>query len=357
VNYPPLSLIRVGVEVTVEESPPPLGDRPWVTRYFVTGPNYFRAAGIQMLIGRDFTAADDATQAGVAIVSETFARRFWNTTDVIGRRVRSEFGQSKAFWVPRSHGGMLTIVGVVRDVREDGLPNAAGLPQLYLPYAQNPTVVVTLIARATRGGAVSTASAIREAVHAVDPALPVSYEMTFDDVLRQTFARPRELAWLIGSFAALALLLSAIGVYGLMAFLTTARAREIAIRMALGAVHGDVLGLVVLDAMKLAAAGVIAGLATTPLTFRFISASVYGVAPWDPGHAHGRVSLSPGRLCSGGGDSCHPRCTRPHCVPDAASQLSKQAKDYLLSLVSYDLPFRDQTDGVTMTVSRDVSIT
>jgi len=101
-------------------------------------------------------------------------------------------------------------------------------------------------------------------------------------VLWETFARPRELAWLIGSFAALALLLSAIGVYGVMAFLTTARAREIAIRMALGATHGNVVGLVVRDAMKLAAAGGVAGLVVTPMAFRLLSAAVYGVGPWNP---------------------------------------------------------------------------
>jgi ABC-type antimicrobial peptide transport system permease subunit len=106
--------------------------------------------------------------------------------------------------------------------------------------------------------------------------------MTFDDVLRETFARPRELAWLIGSFAGLALLLSAVGVYGVMAFLTTARAREIAIRIALGATPLDVVSLVVRDALKLAAAGGLAGVIATPLTFKVLSASVYGVGPWNP---------------------------------------------------------------------------
>jgi ABC-type antimicrobial peptide transport system permease subunit len=187
------------------------------------------------------------------------------------------------FWVPRGRGGALTIVGVVRDVREDGRPDAAGFPQFYVAYAQNPSVVTTVVARAARGPLQSSAAAaIREAVRAIDPDLPVSYEMSFDDVLRETFARPRELAWLIGSFAALALLLSAIGVYGVMAFLTTAREREIAIRVALGATRGSVVGLVVGDAMKLGAVGVALGLVATPLAFRFLSAAVYGVGPWNP---------------------------------------------------------------------------
>jgi len=281
VNYMPLSAIYVVTQVQIEGVPPPAAERPWLARYFVASPNYLRAVGIPILTGRDFTAADDREHAGVAIVSEAFARRFWNTTDVLGRHITPDFG-SKMFWVPRSLGGALTVVGVVRDVREDGRPDAAEFPQFYVAYAQNPSVVTTLVARAAHGPAQSAAPAMREAVRGVDPDLPLSYEMTFDEVLRETFARPRELAWLIGSFAALALLLSAIGVYGVMAFLTTARAREIAIRIALGATQGNVIGLVVRDAMKLAAAGAVAGVAATPFAFRFLSASVYGVAPWDP---------------------------------------------------------------------------
>jgi putative ABC transport system permease protein len=283
VNYLPLSLIRVGVSVTIEGYTPPPGGQLPIARYWVTGLNYFRTAGIPMVLGRDFTVADDATRAGVAIVSETFARRFWNTTEVVGRHLRPEFPQSTRFWIPRARGGPLTIVGVVRDVREDGLPDAAGLPQLYLPYAQNPTIVVTLMARTAGGPAESVASAIREAVRAVDPQLPLSYEMTFDDVLRETFAQPRELAWIIGAFAALALILSAVGVYGMMAYLTTARRHEIGIRMALGATRGDVVSLVVGDAMKLAAVGVAVGVVATPLALKVVAASLYGVDPWSPG--------------------------------------------------------------------------
>jgi putative ABC transport system permease protein len=283
VNYPPLSVIRVGVPVTIEGLDPPPGGLPWIARYWVAGPDYFRTAGIRMLAGRDFTAADDAGRDGVAIVSETFARRFWNTTDVVGRHVRPEFPQSDAFWIPRASGRMLTIVGIVRDVREDGLPDAAGLPQLYLPFAQNPTTVVTVMARTAGRSAESAAPLIREAVRSVDPQLPVSYEMTFDDVLRQTFARPRELAWLIGAFAALALLLSAIGVYGVVAYLTAARTREIGIRIALGATRAHVVRLVVGDAMRTAAAGLAIGVIATPLVLEGVNAQVYGVDPWSPG--------------------------------------------------------------------------
>src|SRR5439155_3585538 len=134
VNYMPLSAIVLVSPVAIEGSLPPAADRPWLMRYFVVSPNYLRAVGIPIVAGRDFTAADDRDHSGVAIVSETFARRFWNTTDVLGRHITPDFGQSKMFWIPRSRGGALTIVGVVRDVREDGRQQAAEFPQLYVAY-------------------------------------------------------------------------------------------------------------------------------------------------------------------------------------------------------------------------------
>jgi putative ABC transport system permease protein len=282
VNYPPVSLIRVGVPVSIEGVPPPAADQPWIARYWVAAPNYFRTAGIPILAGRDFAVLDDATRPGVAIVSETFARRFWNGTDVVGRRLRTEFPQSTAFWIPRARRDLLTVVGVVGDVREDGLPDATGLPQLYLPYAQNPTIVVTLMARTSGRPAETAASAIRDAVRAADPQAPVSYEKSFDAVIDETFARPREMAWLIGAFAGLALILSALGVYGVMAYVTTARAREIGIRIALGATPVDIVSLIVRHAMMLTAIGVAIGVVLAPMALRMTSGLLFGVGPFDP---------------------------------------------------------------------------
>jgi putative ABC transport system permease protein len=218
----------------------------------------------------------------VAIVAESFARRFWNTLNVIGRRVRTEFPASDAFWIPRARRDWLTIVGVAGDVREDGVPDAPDYPQLYLPYAQNPTVVVTLMARATGPAAEMAAPAMREAVRFADPQLPLSYEMTFDDVVRETFARPREAAGLIAAFAALAFALSAIGVYGVVAYSTTARAKEIAIRMALGASRSNIVALIVRQSMVLTALGVVIGVAATPLSLRLVRGLLFGVEPFDP---------------------------------------------------------------------------
>jgi putative ABC transport system permease protein len=281
VNYPPLSVIRVGVPITIEGQDPPPGQL-WIARYWVVAPGYFHTAGIRLLVGRDFTSADDRTRRGVAIVSETFARRFWNTTNVVGKHLRPAFPKSNAFWIPRASGEMLTIVGVVGDVREDGLPDAAGLPQLYLPYAQNPTRTLTLMARASSRSALTATRAIRDAVHGADPQSAVSYEKTFDDVIQETFARPRELAWLVGTFAMLALVLSGVGVYGVTAYLTTARTREIGIRIALGATPFDILSLIVGHAMALTAAGIAIGLVLAPMALRLTSGLLFGVGPFDP---------------------------------------------------------------------------
>jgi putative ABC transport system permease protein len=257
-------------------------------RYFVADPDYLRVAGIGLVAGRHFSRADDMNSAGVAIVSESFARRFWNAPSAsaaqaaIGRHVQADFPKSDAFWVPRAKGGTLTVIGVARDVREDGLPDAAGLPQLYLPAAQNPTVVLTVMARAAGGPAEMAAPAIREAVRAVDPQLPLSYEKSFDAVVRETFARPREVAWLIGAFALLAVALAAVGVYGVIAYSTTARAKEIAIRMALGASRSDIVALIVRQSMVLTAVGVVVGVAATPLSLRLVRGLLFGVEPFDP---------------------------------------------------------------------------
>jgi putative ABC transport system permease protein len=292
VNYPPVSLIRTGVPVWIEGHPPPSIDRPWIARYWIASPNYFSTARIPVLSGRDFTTADDGTRQGVAIVSEAFARRFWNGTATgVGRHLKPEFPASTAFWIPRGSRQVLTIVGVVGDVREDGLPDAAGLPQLYLPYAQNPTIVVTLIARTTGRPPETAASAIRDAVTAADPQAAVSYENSLDAVVAETFARPREMAWLVGTFAALALVLSAVGVYGVMTYLAAARTREIGIRVALGAGFADIVWLIVRHALTLTAAGVVIGVVLAPMALKLTGGLLFGVDPFNPANLGAVVAL------------------------------------------------------------------
>ena len=153
---------------------------------------------------------------------------------------------------------------------------------MYLPYAQNPTPVITLIARTPSGPPEAAAPVIRAAVRRADPQAPVSYEMSLEGMIGETFARPREMAWLVGAFASLALALSAIGVYGVMAYLASARAREIGIRIALGASIGNIVRLILGHAMKLTVAGAAVGMVLAPLALRLLSGLLFGIGPFDP---------------------------------------------------------------------------
>jgi putative ABC transport system permease protein len=280
INYPPLYTVGTGGPIAIEGQPATPGAEP-IAQFWVVAPHYFSTVGLRVLSGRDFDRRDARDAPGVAIVSRRFAERFWNRTNAIGEHITPLLPESDAFWIPRTVRRPLTIVGIVDDVREDGIPGHPDdrSPQFYLPYSQNPTRIFTLVAR-TRGTPEDQAGAIRDAVREADPDQPTFDERSLVAVRQETFARSRELAWLIGAFAILALALSAIGVYGVMACLTTARSREIGIRMALGAERGDVVWLIVGDAVRLAGAGAAIGMAATPLAMAAASASVVGAGTW-----------------------------------------------------------------------------
>jgi predicted permease len=279
VNYPPLSVIGTLVPLRIPGVPETSGREAPLALYWIVGPRYFSTLRIPLLSGREFTAADKNATLPVVVVSRHFAERFWGGIDVVGRQLTPVFTtQSDAVWIPRTTAQSRTIVGVVEDVREDGIAGFPEdhLPQIYLPYGQAPTRILTVVVR-TRAAPQTTASIIRDAVRAADPDQPTFDERTLDEVRRDTFTRPRELAWLVGSFAALALLLAGIGVYGVMAHLTTARAKEIGIRVALGAAQRDVVRMVVGDALKLAGWGVAIGLGAVPAALTLARAFLFGV--------------------------------------------------------------------------------
>jgi putative ABC transport system permease protein len=277
VNYPPLSIIGTSTPIAIEGQPAMAGKEPF-GQYWVVSPRYFATVGVPVLAGRDFDRSDTNERLGVAIVSRRFAQRFWNRLDAVGERVTPLFPQSDAFWIPRTTRRPLTIVGVVEDVREEGIPGHPDerQPQFYLPYSQNPTRILTLVAR-TPGPPETAAPVFRDAVRSIDPDQPTFDEKTLDEVRSETFARSRELAWLIGAFAVLALLLAAVGVYGVIAYLTTARGREIGIRVALGASRSDIVRMVVGDAMRLAVAGVAIGAVLSPIASRLAGAWIAGL--------------------------------------------------------------------------------
>jgi len=280
VNYPPLSSIATSYPIAIEGRPRVPGEEPFALCWIIA-PRYFATAGIPLLSGRDFTAADAVDRPGVAIASRAFAARFWPNGDALGRQVTVLIPESNAFWIPRATRRPLTIVGIADNVRIDGIggPRAAD-PQLYLPYSQSPTHILTLVVR-PHGPPATAAAAIRNAVHATDPEQPTFDEKTLSDVRDETFARPLEISSLVGAFAVLALVLSGIGVYGVIAHSVTRRTREIGIRIALGAARSAVLRLVVREMVAFAAAGVAIGVPMAVGLGRIIQSRVTGEASLD----------------------------------------------------------------------------
>src|SRR6185369_16454931 len=208
----------------------------------------------------------------------------WPNEDPIGKRLTPRFPAMRAYWLPESINVPLEIVGVVGDVKRDGIagttPNQT-LPDIYLPYLQNPSSIMHLMVR-TPTGPLRWTSSIREAVYAVDKDQPVFDIKTLDEVLVESFARPRILTLLLVAFAVFALSLAAAGIYGVMSYSVTQRTHEIGIRVALGAQREDILRLIVRRSMRLAATGLVSGFAIGIPVTRLMASWLYGVSATDP---------------------------------------------------------------------------
>jgi putative ABC transport system permease protein len=216
-------------------------------------PDYFGAMGMRVIGGRDFTADDRVGTAPVAIVSKAMAEKFWPGEDPLGKRFR--MGAKDSVW--------MSVVGVVNDFRARGFDDVPE-PTMYVPHAQsgqNSYVVprsLVLVVRTT-GNPGAVVKGIRGAVHALDAGVPVSRVRTMSDIVATSNANRRFSTWLIAGFGALALVLAAIGIYGLVSYAVSERTFEIGVRVALGADRTSVLGLVLGDALRVTAWGALAG--------------------------------------------------------------------------------------------------
>jgi len=255
--------------VAVDLPPPPPNEMP-VVEYTAVSPGYFAAMGIPLRGGRWFSEQDGEASASVAIVDETLAQRFWPGQSAVGRQMR--YGGS-------SDSPPITVVGVVGHVKTHGVDAGSGM-QMYAPYGQTRFNSLALVVR-TRADNDPT-SAVRATVRQLDAEVPISNVRAMDAVIGEHNASRRASTLLLAGFAATALLLAAVGLYGVLAYAVAQRTREMGIRMALGARRGDVLRLVLGQGMRLALAGVALGWIGSLALARFLSGFLFGVEPMDP---------------------------------------------------------------------------
>ncbi len=258
--------------VEVEEQPQDISSRQMATARFIT-PGYLSTMGTPMRAGRDVSESDTMTSPFVALVSESFVRRYWPGENPIGRHF--DFGNNDR-----------TIVGVVGDVRVRGLDRTAE-PQVYMPYKQHSKMSTyyapkDLVVRGNSNVA-SLAPALRRIIHEADPAQPVASVRMLAEIVDSSVAPRRVQVDVLGAFAAIAFLLAAIGIHGVLAFAVSNRTQEIGVRMALGAGSGDILSMILGEGTVLAIAGVGIGVALAYGAGRWLQSLLAGVAPGDTG--------------------------------------------------------------------------
>ncbi len=260
----------------VEGRVTPADSRGLSANFNPIGPDYFATVGAPMVKGRQFTALDDQDHPGVTIVNEAFVRHYFPNEEPLGRRLK--LGHPPRIWRGQRFNSF-EIVGVVRDVKSAGL-DANTEPTYYVPATQAPLQDMSLLVR-TSTEPTSIVPALRQAVWSIDPNQPISNVNTMEQIVSDSIGKPRLNMTLMALFGALAMILAAIGIYGLLSYTVTQRTQEMGIRMALGAQAGDVLRLVLKQGMALAvigqAIGVIGALALT----RLIRGLLFGVTPTD----------------------------------------------------------------------------
>ena len=270
----PLTGSNITTDFDIEEHPLPEGQRNDApTR--ITGVDYFETMGIPLLQGRVFKETDKSDSLPVVIVNERFARKFFPEQNVIGKRILP--GWSIGDEKPK----MREIIGVVGNVRHLSLQKDF-TPEMYLSAAQVPINFTYLVVRTSLSDPAAITVAVRNQLASLDREIPLTQVRVFDEYMSRTLAKPRFNALLLSIFAGTALLLTAIGIYGVLAYSVSQRTNEIGIRIALGAAQSNIFRLIVGEAMLLVAISMAIGLLGAFMATHFLSSLLYGVAAWDP---------------------------------------------------------------------------
>jgi putative ABC transport system permease protein len=266
----PLNGANYNLEFFPEGRPPAPNERFMSAEFRVASPDYFRTMGIALLRGRAFTDADAQDAPLVAVINEAMARQFWPNADPIGQRII----------ITDRVPGAREIVGVVGDVKHYGLAIPAK-PEMYVPEDQKGWGELFVVVRGKLPSS-ALASAVSGEVHALDKDLPVFAVRSMDEIVVRSVGDQRFAAYLFALFAALALILAAVGIYGVMSHAVALGTHEIGIRMALGAQPGDVLGMVLRQGLKITLTGVGIGVAAALALTRLLASQLFGVTPTDP---------------------------------------------------------------------------
>ncbi len=269
----PLSGSNVTTSFDLEEHPKPESQRD-ASPIRVAGSDYFKTMGVSLVRGRLFDSSDRFESKQVMIINERFAEKFFPGENPVGKRMQPSFSLTD------DDGPMREIVGVVSNVKHQSL-RTDFTPEMYIPATQFPIGFLSLVVRTTTSQPTALTASIRNVLGQIDPGVPLTRVRLFDDYIARSLARPRFNAFLLSIFAGVALLLTAIGIYGVMAYSVAQRRQEIGIRMALGAQKQDVLRLVVGGGMKLTALGVLIGLSAALALTRLLGNMLYGMQPFD----------------------------------------------------------------------------
>jgi putative ABC transport system permease protein len=262
--------------IRIPEHPTPSGaDSPYANYSFIS-PGYFATVSTPILRGRDFTGADTLTSMPVTMINTTMARTYFPGEDPIGKQVG--VGMTR---IPTR-----TIVAIVADIKHGSLREEPA-PEMFVPFTQNeikiwPSMQSMQFAVRSKGDLATISDSVRQAVHAVDPELPVAKFAPLATLVENSMTADRFSMLLVGSFGVLALILASIGMYGVISYSVLQRTPEIGIRIALGAQRAEIFAMVLKQAALLAAAGIVVGLAAAFATTRLMMRFLYGVRPTDP---------------------------------------------------------------------------
>ncbi len=265
----PPAITTMAPYVTADQPLVAIGERP-VGQWSAITPGYFATMGIPIVAGRAIGEGDNERSPLVVVISQGLARRAWPNVSPIGRKI-----------LVGRFPGFAEVVGVAGDVKNNGLAREP-MVEMYTPYPQRPWPAMQFAVRSAGGDPLALVNAVRAAVYAVDRELPMTRVETMDAALADSISTERLMAWLLFAFAAVALVMAAAGLYGVIAYTITQRTQEIGIRMALGADPRAVVRLVAVEGMQLTAVGMAVGTVAAAVVSRAMRGMLFGVSPADP---------------------------------------------------------------------------